>query len=185
MAIRLTTTQIDAALPKIEVGLTQYLWLQSQVATHSRFSEDVEFRKRFNRFYRVRRAAVWQNSFYRLMARTNREQLHFQAVLDLLREATGRLEASFTSKLIATLQPSKPVIDSVVMRNLGLRLPVPTTSDRVAKICELHQRLELMFAAYLRTDEGIYLVKAFTRMYPNAKITDEKKLDLVLWQTRG
>ncbi len=185
MTIRLTTAQIDAALPKIEIGLTQYLWLQSQVAAHGRFSEDVEFRRRFNRFYRVRRAAAWQDSFYRIMARAKREQLQFQAVLDLLREATGRLEASFTSKLIATLQPSKPVIDSVVMRNLGLRLPAPTASDRVAKICNLHQRLDLMFAAFLRTKEGAYLVNAFNRMYPNAQITDEKKLDLVLWQTRG
>ncbi len=163
----------------------QYLWLQSQVATHGRFSEDLEFRRRFNRFYRVRRAAPWQDVFYRIMSRAKREQLQFQAVLDLLHQATGRLEASFVSKLIATLQPSKPVIDSVVMKNLGLRLPAPSASDRVTKICELHQRLERMFAAFLLTDEGAYLVKEFNHMYPNAKVTDEKKLDLVLWQTRG
>lgn len=185
MSIRLTTAQIDAALPKIEVGLTRYLWLQSHVTVHEHFSEDVEFRRRFNRFYRVRRAAAWQDSFYRIMASAKREQLQFQAVLDLLREATGRLEASFTSKLIATLHPTKPVIDSIVMRNLGLRLPASTASDRADKICKLHQRLEHMFAAFLCTNEGTYLINAFNRMYPSARITDEKTLDLVLWQTRG
>lgn len=184
MSINLTTAQIDAALPKVEVGLTQYLWLQSQVAVSGSFPEDMGFRRRFNRFYRVRREAAWRDAFYRIMARAKRDQLQFQAVLDLLREATGRLEASFTSKMIATLQPSKPVIDSVVMRNLGMRLPPPTASDRVAKICKLHQRLEQMFTVFLHTEDGAYLVAAFNRMYPNAMITDEKKLDLVLWQTR-
>lgn len=184
MPIQLSTAQIDAALPRVEAGLKQYLWLQSRVSIEP-FSEDGEFRRRYNHFYRVRRGVAWQNAFYGLMARANREQLQFQVVLDLLREATGRYEASFASKLIATLQASKPVIDSVVLKNLGLRLPSPTAPDRASKICKIYIELERLFAAYLHTSDGKYLVQEFNRVYPNTDTTDEKKLDLVLWQTRA
>ena len=185
MAIQLTKAQIDAALPKVEPGLKQYLWLQAKAFGRGQFHDDAEFRRRYNHFYRVRRAAAWQKIFYGLMARAMQEQLQFHSVLDLLRESTGRYESSFTSKLIATLNPSKPVIDSVVLKKLGLRLPSAKTANRAAAISSLHQKLESLFADFLGTDSGKYLVHAFDSLYPDTGITDEKKLDFVLWQSRG
>lgn len=185
ITICLTKTQIDAALQKIEKGLEQYLWLQSKVASSSQFHEDSEFRKKFNRFYRVRRASAWQNAFYGLMARARRNHLQFHAVIEALRESTGRLETSFASKLLATLNPSMPVIDSVVLKNLNMRLPSATAPDRVIKVCKLHESLAACFAAYLQSENGLYLVSQFKVKYPNAKITPIKMLDLVLWQTRA
>lgn len=59
-----------------------------------------------------------------LMPRPKREALPFHDVLRALHHATGRWEASFASKLVATFDPSKPMIDAVVLTNVGLRLPV-------------------------------------------------------------
>ena len=185
MNIQLTTQQIDAAIPKVAEGLERYLWIQSKVAGPRASHEDPEFRTRYNRFYRVRRAASWQDAFYGLMARAKREQLGFHEVLDLLREATTRYEASFASKLFATLNPAAPVIDSVVLKNLRLRLPYASAPDRAAQICRLHNELAFLFAAFLTTEVGRYLVKKFKCAYPNATVTEEKMLDLVIWQTRG
>jgi hypothetical protein len=185
MTITLTRTQIDAALPKVAKGLQQYLWLQSKVAGHHDFHSDTEFRRKYNHFYRIRRAYIWQNTFYGLMARAKKEHLQFQVVLDALRESTGRVEASFASKLIATINPSLPVIDSVVLKNLGMRLPNATESDRILKVCKIHKRLSEIFKDFLQSDNGKYLVDEFRKKYPNANITDTKMLDLVLWQTRA
>jgi hypothetical protein len=66
---------------------------------------------------------VWQEVFYGLMARAKHQDLPFHEVLHALHDATGRHEASFASKLVATFDPSKPVIDAVVLKNVGLRLP--------------------------------------------------------------
>lgn len=183
MPIQLSSADIDAALPKVKAGLQQYLWIQDKVRAEL-FTDEREFRRRYNHFYRVRRGAKWQNEFYDLMARAKREQLQFHAVLCLLRDATNRYEASFASKLIATLHPSKPVIDSVVLKNLGLRLPPPNVQDRAQRICDIHGELEHLFAAYLDTHNGQYLAEAFNHTYPSTGVTNEKKLDLVLWQTR-
>lgn len=88
------------------------------------------------------------------MGRAKREQLQFDSVLDLLHQATNRYEASFASKLFATLNPSAPVIDSVVLKNLGLRLPYATTPDRALQICKLHHTLAWTFAGFLDTESG-------------------------------
>lgn len=184
MPIQLSTAQIDAALPKVKAGLEKYLWLQRKASTDL-FAEDDEFRRRYNHFYRVRRGAAWRCAYYGIMARAKHEQLQFQVVLYLLLQATGRHEASYASKLVATFQASKPVIDSVVLNNLGLRLPGPTTPNRVLNICNIYHELEHLFAAYLQTNDGKYLIQEFNRIYPNTNTTDEKKLDFVLWQTRA
>lgn len=145
--ICLSRNQIDAALPRVEKGLQQYLWLQSRVDGSNDFAADAEFRRRFNHFYRVRRATPWQNEFYGLMDRAKQERLEFPAVLRLLYEATNRYEASFASKLVATLDPSNAVIDRVVLKNLGLRLPTSRSPDREARICKVHAQLILLFSA--------------------------------------
>ncbi len=184
MPIHLTPAQIDAALPKVAIGLQQYLWLQSRLQAENALS-DPEFRRRFNHFYRVRRGPSWQNAFYDIMSLAKREHLSFDVVLGLLAQETGRYEASFTSKLIATLDPHKPVIDSVVLKNLGLRLPAARSAARADKLRELYAKIQSLFLAYLQSEDGSYLASAFCRAYPEAHVSDEKKIDLVLWQTRG
>jgi len=182
--VELNRSQIDAALTRVGEGLRQYLWLQARVADADCFHRDTEFRRRFNRFYRVRRSPAWQETFYDLMARAHREGLQFPDVLHALHERTSRVEASFASKLVATLDPSQPVIDAFVLKNVGLRLPAHAATNRAARICQVHNELAARVAAFLSSEPGAYLVSQFRRTYPDATITEVKMLDLVLWQTR-
>jgi len=184
VGITLNKADIDAALPRIAVGLNKYLWLQSHRDTCDlRFSS--EFRKRFNGFYRVRRGPDWQNKFFELLEKRKGLTVRFDEVLETLLRTTGRHEASFASKLVATINPDMPVIDSIVLRNLELRLPPSGSKQRVARIQELHNRLAACFTEFLRTETGRYLVDRFREEYPSADISEIKMLDLVLWQTRS
>ena len=183
MAIDLSPRQIDAALAGASEGLRQYEWLQSRVAGQDDFEHDPEFRRRFNRFYRVRRDREWQDAFCGLMGRAKKERLEFRVVLDALHRATNRYEASFASKLVATLDPSKPVIDAFVLRNVGIRLPTYAAADRATRIGEIYSQLITAFSTFLSGERGAYLISAFRRTYPDARVTIVKMLDLVLWQT--
>ena len=98
--------------------------------------------------------------------------------------ATGRIEASFASKLYATLHPNAPVIDTVVLENLGLRLQSATVPKRLDKVVNIHNCLTKTFANLLATEDGKYLVQSFRAAYPKASVTDEKALELVIWQIR-
>ncbi len=169
----------------VEAGLAQYQWLQRQFNADSNAHNDPTFRRRFNHFYRVRRNTAWQGSYFAIMGRARREALQFTAVLDELRQATNRLEASFASKLIATLNPSLPVIDKFVLRNVGLSLPGQTVPNRDAAIVRLHSALQASFGAFLQSEDGQYLIRKFRRQYPDAGVTEVKMLDLVLWKTRA
>jgi len=185
MPIEISRQQIDATLPRVEDGLQKYLRLQADVSRNQDIHNCPNFRKRFNHFYRVRRGAQWQERFYALFGRARQEKLGFRAVLEALREETVRFEASFASKLVATLNPTEPVIDSVVLKNLGMKLPKATSQNRVEEIHQVHTSLKIALNGFLQTEDGKYLVSQFKKMYPSANITNIKMLDLVLWQTRA
>lgn len=183
MAIELTRAQIEDALPRIGPGLERYVWLQQHRDAND-LRRDTVYRKRFNRFYRVRRGADWQDKFYYLLESKKRQAVSFAEVLHALHQATGRYEPSFTSKLVATIRPEMPVIDSVVLRNVNLTLPRHNLRDRTARLERLHEILVSWFNAFLTTETGCYLVKRFREEYPDAQISEVKMLDLLLWQTR-
>ena len=183
MIINLTRTQIEEALPRVARGLDQYLWLQDHRDSGDILTDPL-YRRRFNGFYRVRRATEWQDKFYRLLQGKMAQPVTFGQVLRALHRATGRYEASFASKLVATIRPDMPVIDSVVLKNLGLSLPRRDAPDRLARLDQLHETLASSFRTFLRTETGRYLVKRFREEYPDARISKVKMVDLVLWQTR-
>lgn len=185
MPIEISRQQIDATLPRVEDGLKKYLWLQDEASRNQNAHNSPYFRKRFNHFYRIRRGAPWQDSFYALFGRARKQSLDFGTVMEALRQETGRYEASFASKLVATLNPTEPVIDSVVLKNLGMKLPKATSPNRDEDIRQVHTGLKFALNAFLQTSDGKYLVAQFKKMYPSANITNIKMLDLVLWQTRA
>lgn len=181
----LSKIQIDTVLPKISTGLSQYQEIQRWFAKKDKTpDQDALFRKRFNAFYRVRRNANWRKAYFALMEEAEKEALSYQQVLDILRQETTRFEASFASKLVTTINPKLPVIDKFVLQNMGLSLPSYSVMDRADRILQVYVDLQSKFDECLQSETGRYLVNEFKSMYPDAKITEVKMLDLVLWKTR-
>lgn len=182
--IALTPAHIDKALPKVALGLRKYEWLQRELFRRN-VARDPEYQTRFATYYRVRRGSGWRQAFFDLLEHGKTIPPSLSDALLAVYEATGRVEASFASKLVATIDPSKPVIDSVVLRNLGLRLPnCMEVALRIEGVAELYQRMAYLFAEFLKTGTGRYLVTQFNASYPGTSLTEVKMLDLVLWQTR-
>ncbi len=162
MTIILTKADIETALPRVAAGLKKYQWLQAQRDTCD-LRSDPEYRKRFNGFYRVRRGQDWQDKFYDLLERKKGQTVPFAELLDSLHRTTGRFEASFASKLLATIDPNMPVIDSVVLRNLNLRLPASSSRQRSARIHEIHSRLVTCFRDFLTTEMATVCCRTLSR----------------------
>lgn len=183
MAIQLTEAGIDAALPRVDKGLKSYLQLQADYRTAD-VRNNADFRRRFNGFYKVRRNQAWQEQFYDVLETGKATPINFSEALAALHARTNRCEASFASKLVATLDPTKPVIDAFVLDNVGMRLPSPSRAGRLEATVRVYEELADCLNAYLETPRGRYVVAAFEHAYPRAAITNIKKLDLVLWQAR-
>jgi len=148
-AMNLSRAKVDAALPCVAEGLSKYEWLQTELPLR-KASTDREFQRRFNAFYRVRRRPTWQAPFYDLLERGKVGAPSFADVLNALWASSGRVEASFASKLLASLDPSQPIIDSIVLKNLGLRLSATgTPQGRIDHAMSIHRSLQASYAAFL------------------------------------
>lgn len=181
--IELTKEQIDCALLRVEEGLNKYLSLKKDFKKMD-VSKNRSFQKRFNHFYKVRRNSEWQTQYYELLQKNKNSNVTFFQVLSAIHKNTGRYEASFASKLVATIHPGQPVIDEFVLKNAGLTLPYPKAKNREVRIVAIHAELLTKLKEFLKTENGKYLVKQFKAKFPSAKITQIKMVDLVLWQTR-
>lgn len=177
------SSQVLKALPRVAPGLQKYTWLQTHLESRV-VSVDRDYQRRFAGFYRVRRGAPWRQAFFQLLEMYKGKQLAFSDALKLLNDTTGRVEASFASKLVATIDPHQPVIDSVVLDNVGLRLPSQSASNRLERIVEVHSELASWYREQLGSTAGAKVVGLFREAYPDAQVTDTKALDLVLWQIR-
>ncbi|MDR7117383.1 hypothetical protein [Caulobacter sp. BE254] len=149
----------------------------------------IEFQRRFNGFYGVRRNADWRGQFYDLFeaARTS-EQTHqvlFETVLLDLYAKTGRVEASFVSKLVATLRPEAPIIDSIVSKFMAKRLPKPVLRRAPDSAAAYYKALDEILRRMQATAEARSWSQWFDQTFPTPTgglaIGPMKKLDFLIW----
>jgi hypothetical protein len=181
--IQISKKQIDSALPKVTVGLEKYLYLQSSYKNVN-IAKDVDWQTRFNGFYKIRRNKEWRDKYYLFFENHKIIGVSFSQALKEIFKQTGRIEASFSSKLVATIHPEKPIIDKFVLKNTGLHLPYYSAQNKLQKIVEIYQELENKYHEFLESENGKYLVEKFKNKYPKIELTNLKMVDLILWQTR-
>ncbi len=179
----LSEAAIDRALAQAAPGLAKYLWLQANLRGRD-IRTDAEFQRRFNGFYKVRRNEEWRRIYFDLMESAKPHGMHFADALAALQRATGRLEASFASKLVASYRPALPVVDRFVLQSFGLSLPYQYAANRERIIVDLYVELQDRYARLLDSEQGRLIVSRFTALYPDAAVTALKMVDLVMWQHR-
>ena len=73
-------------------------------------TSDRDFQSDFKSFYGVRRGTEWCESFFSILEREkNNPASSFREALAEIHGRTGRVEASFSSKLVATVDADRPV----------------------------------------------------------------------------
>lgn len=171
---------METNFSKIEAKLPTYLNIMDTLLKTD-VSTDRDFQRMFNGYYRVqRRSSSFYTAFYRFLEDHKQDQnLTYSSVLQEIHSATGRIERSFSSKLFATVRPEYPVWDSHVLNNLGLKPPTYGTRD-LDKIVSTYECI----CSWYQSDEARQRVAIFDAHFPNAPITDTKKIDFILWQTR-
>lgn len=172
---------MEMLLDRVAVGITKYNKIMAQVYAID-VSADSEFQKFYNGFYRMRqRPASFYKSFYTFMERNKyNPALTFADVVTYLYHETGSIHASFSSKLLATINPNMPIWDRFVLQNLGLRTPYSYEKDRLQKTIMLYQKI----CEWYRSEDAINKLRIFNYYFPNTYISDVKKIDFILWATR-
>ncbi len=171
-------------------GLKQYLAIQRTVFITD-VSKDQLFQEMFSNFYKVDpvRPLEWKKEFFSLFEEYKYKNISFEKIIKLLHNKTKCFEPSFASKLVATVDPKMPVIDSVIIGNLGYTALYASmrgedTETRLTSAIELYQQLISDFDEFLSTKYGQAIIKFFRKEYPYANINEVKIIDLILWQMR-
>jgi len=184
---KISISRVKTALSatEIERGLKKYISLRDQIHEMNVSKEEKKFQKPYKGFFRMRRNEDFCKEYFGFMEKhKNDKGLTFEAVLERLHKKTGSVEASFASKLLSMINPDMPVLDSHVLKNLGIN-PVRQYGDP-------KERIKRSIAAYEEICEWYESgaakewIKLFDAHYPEFKgrITDVKKIDLILWQMR-
>ncbi len=144
-----------------------------------------EFQRFFNGYYRVRRNEDWRRDYYALFSTARDKHYSFEQIITDLFHLTGNVEASFSSKMLATIDASKPIWDQYVLQNLGLKLKGKTQEEKLRNAIVLYSRIEAWYAEYLATNEAQKNIEEFNRLLPEyAWVSDTKKIDCLLWSKR-
>ena len=106
---------------------TQDLLHKVNVAT------DVQYQRNYTGFYTLRlpQAEAYGMHFALLERYKRRSSVTLIEVLRELHEITGRIECSFGSKLLATIDPNVPPLDRIVRGHLNIALPRYNHPNRV------------------------------------------------------
>lgn len=146
---------------------------------------DKTFQKKFNGFYRVRRNKEWQKVYYTILETGKTQDLYFELVLRELYEKTGRIEASFTSKLIHTLNNNMPIWDQFVLKNLEKKVPVCKGEKKIENVIRIYEEICSWYQDILQAAEIKRKIVEFDEIFPEyAWFSQMKKIDFLLWQMR-
>lgn len=170
-----------------KIDLESYCKIMAVIKSAER--DTTNFEKLFNRYYNVRRAESWRREYYSIFEDAlSRDAVTFEQILRELYGRTNRIESSFSSKMLATIDDSKPIWDRRVIS--AIKKIDPTTpamltgaiGRNVERAIEGYRILEDVCGELLHGSFGRDCVVCFDSLFDQyADISDMKKLDIVLW----
>ena len=150
-----------------------------QCVSKANYYHNNDFKYKFNRFYRVRRNCGWQNSFYDLFSRAMNNTDRFAELLDEMYKKTGRFEASYVSKMLATVDCNMPIYDKNVLNFLGISVPEKKTVENLTTI---YKQIIEKNSDYADSKKGKEYIEWFDHDLSDYKwISSTKKVDFLFW----
>jgi len=166
------------------MGLDKYQFIMEQVKKID-VSLDADFQRTFNGFYIVRRNEAWRKVYYEYFEAVKGGTPTFASILTHLYECTGNIEPSFSSKMIASIFPEKPIWDSYVVQNLGIQLHGASKQEKIRNAISLYEKIEKWYDEFLQTEKALECIEVFDRLLPDYKwLSSIKKIDCILWSIR-
>ncbi len=168
----------------ISMGLDKYQYIMERMH-NTDISADADFQRIFNSFYVVRRNEVWRKVYYEHFEKMKTGIPTFGSILTHMYERTGNIEPSFSSKMLASIFPEKPIWDRYVIQNLELKLVGATQQEKLWNAIALYQEIEEWYRCFLKSEKAKQCVEEFDSILPDYKnLSSVKKIDSILWSIR-
>ena len=200
----LTVDQLNALLTQIlenlkseqvrniESDLQLYCDIQR---AYRRGEFDDKFQENYKKFYQLHLLSTHlregvtsetaEKKYFDLLKSQKQSPLTFEGVLKtIFDEITGCWSGSFASKLIATADDMKAVLDKNVLGELQISHPSSGKKElRFEKWLKVYDKVNNLYKDFLSTSEGMEFIKEFDKKFTELKdLSPTKKIDVLLWE---
>lgn len=166
------------------LALDKYSYIKNNIYKCD-ISKNKDFQTSFNAFYRVRRDEKWRTIFYDYFEQIkNNKNITFDEILDYMFKKTGHIEASFCSKLLATINENMPIWDQYVLKNLNLEVKGTTKEEKLENTKVIYKSIIEIENDKLKIDDIQVAITEFREYFPEYNLSDIKILDYILWNSR-
>ena len=175
--------QYDAA--KIRTGLPKYMNIMKLAKQSKDISVDKDFQKAFKGFYLAGPMGNnWYDEFFKLFQEARDKNLSFEDVIDMFYDSTGRVELSFCSKMIHTIDPTKPIIDQYILWKFGFNT-AQSYKDNPELAKMVYEDICEQYETHMNDTAVIDVLTRFDKDFPAYKNIEKiKKLDFIFWSLR-
>ena len=176
---------IEKALDNLEKrsqDIQHYMNIMSKVKTVN-VADDQDFQREFDFFYKVRRNAEWRKVFFEIFERKKKKNCSYKEIITELYEGTGQVEASFASKMLASIDENMPIWDSRVLDRIGIKSSNKRGQQKLEETIELYDVI-VQWYSDLKANKASYneYITSFDSRFPDySSISDTKKIDFILW----
>lgn len=199
----LTVDQLNALLrqilekletKRIESDLQVYCEIQR---AYGRSEFDDNFKEKYEKFYQLKfllmhlrkgvSSAQAKRKYFEILESQKQAPLTFEVVLKtIFDEITECWYGSFASKLIATADDTKAVLDRNVLEELHVSHPSSSKKElRYDRWCKAYKKVNSLYDACLSSSEGKEFIKEFDKKLPGLKnLSSVKKIDVLLWENK-
>ena len=159
--------------------LNRYDFLRTQLPLVN-VGQDTDFQRTYSGLFQLRYMAQQHRSaYFGMMEQEKNNAAHsFSTLLAAYHQQIGRWEVSFISKLIAIIDPNRPVWDSLVSKQLDLSLPLQRDQ---ASCAAAYAALEAKMRGLLQHALFPDVLTAFTTCFPNRPYQPMRILDVAIW----
>lgn len=142
----------------------------------------------FRSFYRLDNAGLtdkWKKAYFRLLADNEKDLKTILNKLYVEKNHKGQstVQFSFATKLLHTLDNTKPIFDSEVSKVLGLELNGKGKS-KIVNSERVYTNLINIFKSALQKPIAQKKIAQFKLEYHASDLNDEKILDFILWDKK-
>lgn len=178
------TEQLLSDNKKLLIGMKKYKRIM-EMLYWTDVSKDKEFQRAFNDFFVMRsRKSLYYEMFYKFLEQKKDKGVSFEETLEYLKEAEGRFEISFSSKLIHVINPKRPIWDNnVAVQHFKMSIPDYRLDSNIRQkeIVKIYHEYCSRFYEYVDSSGGQAILRLFNDKYPHTGFTDAKKIDFLMW----
>ena len=169
---------------RIMSGLSDYEKIM-ELAQKIDVSVDIEFQKLFNKYYQVNpKSKEWLSNFYKLFQKAKANNYDFETVLNMFYKKMKRVELSFCSKMIHTINPKNPVVDQYILWKMGFN-PKESLRGKPERAIIIYNDICKQYDTHMSDEAVVDVLKKFDNDFSDyTAIENIKKLDFIFWSDR-